>query len=135
LGSFALATLGLVLVLYPAMSYWWAFGDFAVIYGTDPVLTVLTACVHGAGLAAFFFAAERLVSQRRAEHWAALAARDPARLARLSDANAPRLRALETSWTRFLPGARQELLQLRELRDWIAEHNRQPAGEQAEDHQ
>jgi hypothetical protein len=52
------------------------------------------------------------------------ASRPEGRLAMTAEA-AARLRALEASPQRFLPGARQEMQQLRDLRDWIDDHNRQ----------
>jgi hypothetical protein len=124
LQGFGLATLALVLLFYPALSYWWGFGDFRVIYGTSPTLSLLAAGVHAAGLAVFAAAAGRLTSRDRSEQWATLAAGYPDCFCDFANEDAARLRALERSWTRFLPGVRQELAGLRELRDWIDEHNR-----------
>ncbi len=135
LQSFGMATLGLVLIMYPLLSYWLGFGDFNVIYGTAPSLSLAAVCAHAAGLAAFALAASRLTSRDRTAYWAELAASYPGRLCHFSEDDAARLRALERSWTHVLPGVRQELHDLRELRDWIAEHNRQVQSTQPADAQ
>jgi len=125
LQSFGMATLVLVLVLYPIMSYWPGFGDFTVIYGTSLAFTTMVAAVHVAGLLAFAILADLATQRDRCAHWAGLVESYPGRRAHFGDTDAVRLQTLERSWLRFLPGVRQEMNQLRDLRDWIVAHNRQ----------
>jgi hypothetical protein len=129
--SFAHATLLLDLVLYPAVSMVDGIGDFRWIYARDvPTLSMIAGVVHGLGLIAYIGMARLQSRQSRREARAALSERfagqeitlRPEIVARLDDLEKhERVRRLE-------PAEREELNQLRELRDWSAEHNRTLAG-------
>jgi hypothetical protein len=125
LQSFSLATLGLVLIYYPFLSYMTGIGDFRVIYGTSLTLSIIAGLVHGVGLFIFASVAGRLGRRGRSARWSSMADTYPSRMLEVPEESSARLRTLEASWTRFLPGVRQELDELRDLRDWVEEHNRQ----------
>jgi hypothetical protein len=125
LQGFSLSTLGLVLLFYPALSLGMGFGDFQWIYRTSPMLTVIAAAVHVGGLVIFTRLATRHMKRARNAQWEELAAQNPRGHLAMTEEKAARLRELEASPQRFLPGVRQELQELRDLRDWVEAHNRQ----------
>lgn len=124
--SFGHATLLLVLLLYPALSFVDGAGDFLYIYTSEtPTLAVLAGAVHALGLGAYLFLTRQLGRRATRETHADWSCRFAGQRLSLTSERLERLHTLEAGQAarRLLPEERAELEQLRELQGWIAEHN------------
>lgn len=125
--AFAHATVLLVLLLYPALSFVDGVGDFRTIYsGATPTLSLLAAAVHALGLGLYLLVARQLAHQAKAEVRAAWSDRFAGQAVSLRPEQLDRLQILEAAESsgQLHSGEREELAGLREARAWVVEHNR-----------